>query len=255
LEDSMTKQLHNGRAAQSGLLAAQLARHGFTGPKLILEGPLGFYAGMCPDGQPDLLLADPDDAWLIHATSFKPWPACRHTHATIDAALAVRPAIGNQAIRSIVVESYADALSVCDKPSPQTAVEAKFSLQHASAAVLLRGMPSLADFDVPATRDPAIAALRAKVALRERPAHTAAYPAHFAACLHVELEDGRTITRDVPDALGDPENPLPEPALDAKARMLLGAAGYPEAGATALIAAARGLAGNGTVDALMRHVV
>lgn len=255
LEDSMTKQLHNGRAAQSGLLAAQLARHGFTGPKLILDGPLGFYKGMCPDGQPDLLLAEPDDAWLIHATSFKPWPACRHTHATIDAALAARAEIGNQAIARITVESYADALTVCDNPSPRTAVEAKFSLQHASAAVLLRGIPTLDDFDVPATRDPEIAALRAKVSLRERLAHTAAYPAHFAACLSVELADGSTIVRDVPDALGDPENPLDDGALDAKARMLLGAAGYDAAGVAALIAAARGLATGGTVEAVMRHVV
>jgi 2-methylcitrate dehydratase PrpD len=210
---------------------------------------------MCPDGQPELLLAEPDAPWLIHATSFKPWPACRHTHATIDAALAARPTVGNQAIRRIVVESYADALTVCDNPSPATAVEAKFSLQHATAVVLLRGIPTLEDFDVPATRDPQIAALRAKVALRERPAHTAAYPAHFAACLHVELDDGSTIVRDIPDALGDPENPLSDGALDDKARMLLGAAGYGRDGAEAAIAAARGLATGGTVDALMRHVV
>jgi 2-methylcitrate dehydratase PrpD len=252
LEDSMTKQLHNGRAAQSGVLAAQLARHGFTGPAHILEGPLGFYAAMCPDGWPDRLLAEPEARWLIHGTSFKPWPACRHTHPTIDAALAARTEIGTTAIRRIVVETYRDAVAVCDNPLPLTAVEAKFSLQHASAAVLLRGTPTLDDFDVPATRDPAIAALRAKVDLHERPAYTAAYPAHFAASLRIELEDGSSVTRDIPDALGDPENPLADAALGAKARDLLAAAGYPRGAADGAIAAALALAEGGTVAAFTR---
>ncbi|HUA55083.1 MAG TPA: MmgE/PrpD family protein [Candidatus Sulfotelmatobacter sp.] len=254
LEDSMTKQLHNGRAAQSGLLAAQLAVHGFTGPKLILDGPLGFYNAMCPDGWPDRLLAEPEAPWLIHGTSFKPWPACRHTHPTIDAALAARATVDFAAIRRIVVETYRDALAVCDNPSPMTAVEAKFSLQHASAVVLLRGTPTLADFDVPATRDPEIAALRSKVELRERAPYTVAYPAHFAASLHVELADGRTITRDIPDALGDPENPLPDAMLCDKARALLNAGGYSPDAAEAVIAAALALSSGGTVDGLMRLV-
>ena len=255
LEDSMTKQLHNGRAAQSGLLAAQLARHGFTGPRLILDGPLGFYNAMCSDGWPERLLAEPDAPWLLHGTSFKPWPACRHTHPTIDAALAARAAVGANPIRRVVVETYRDALAVCDNPRPATAVEAKFSLQHASATVLLRGTPKLADFDVPATQDPAIAALRSKVELRERAPYTAAYPAHFAASLHVELTDGRTVTRDIPDALGDPENPLPEAQLRDKARELLGAAGYPPDAADGVIAAALALTTGGTVDDLMRRVI
>ncbi|MEJ0067980.1 MAG: MmgE/PrpD family protein [Pseudomonadota bacterium] len=250
LEDSMTKQLHNGRAAQSGLIAAQLARHGFTGPAQILEGPLGFYNAMCPDGWPDKLLAEPDAPWLIHGTSFKPWPACRHTHATIDAALAARADVGAAEIRRVVVETYRDAVALCDNPRPATAVEAKFSLQHASAAVLLRGLPTLDDFDVPATRDPTIAALRAKVELQERPAYSAAYPAHFAGSLRIELADGRTVTREVPDAWGDPENPLPVEALGAKARMLLAAAGYPRDTADGLVAAALALASGGTLAAL-----
>jgi 2-methylcitrate dehydratase PrpD len=254
LEDSMTKQLHNGRAAQSGLIAAQLARHGFTGPTQILEGPLGFFNATCPDGWPEKLLMEPDAAWLIHGTSFKPWPACRHTHATIDAALAMRAEIGETEIRRITVETYHDAVAICDNPRPKTAVEAKFSLQHASAAVLLRGTPTLDDFDVPATRDPTIAALRAKVDLHERAAYSAAYPAHFAASLRIELADGRTLGHDIPDALGDPENPLPDDALVTKAQALLAAAGYPRATADAIVADTLALADGGRVDALMRHL-
>src|SRR5690606_12549585 len=77
LENAQSKQLHTGRAAQAGILAAQLAQHGLTGATRILEGELGFFHALCPDGDPDRLLADATDPWRIHGTSFKPWPACR----------------------------------------------------------------------------------------------------------------------------------------------------------------------------------
>jgi 2-methylcitrate dehydratase PrpD len=251
LEDTMTKQLHNGRAAQSGLIAAELARYCFTGPSLIFEGPLGFFKAMCPDGQPELLLAGADEGWLIHGTSFKPWPACRHTHATIDAALAVRNGIEPARIRRIVVHTYDDAVLVCDNPAPATPVETKFSLQHAAAVVLLRGRPSLADFDLSAARDPAVAVLRGKVELRQDDRFTRVYPARFGAALAVELEGGEERQLDVADAFGDPENPMPGPALVDKAFMLLESGGYPRSAAEAIVSAALDLPRRGTAATLM----
>ncbi len=222
LEDTMSKQLHNGRAAQSGLLAAQLARCGFTGAHQILEGPLGFFKAMCSDGQPGRLLESPDAPWLIHETSFKPWPACRHTHATIDCALALRDQVGEPArIRSIEVASYRDAVQVCDRLTPVTPVQAKFSLQHASAVVLTRGRPALADFELPGADTAELASLRAKVRLIEDPDLTLAYPARFGARMRVELNDGQIFEHQFSDALGDPERPLDREALIEKAQTLL----------------------------------
>ena len=54
---AMSKHLHAGRAAEAGLVAAELAQAGFTGPPAILEGPQGFYAGACPDPDPDRVRA------------------------------------------------------------------------------------------------------------------------------------------------------------------------------------------------------
>jgi 2-methylcitrate dehydratase PrpD len=236
LEDTMSKQLHNGRAAQSGLLAAQLAPLGFTGAHQILEGSLGFFKALCPDGQPDRLLDAPHADWLIHETSFKPWPACRHTHAVIDCALALREAVGDPArIRSIEVRSYRDAVQVCDNLNPKTPVQAKFSLQHASAVVLLQGLPRLADFEMPAADTPAIAALRARVRLVEDPALTQAYPARFGAAMRIAMEDGRVIEHAFADALGDPERALSREAIVAKARTLLMHAGRSEDASDRLI--------------------
>lgn len=254
LEDTMSKQLHNGRAAQSGLIAAQLAVHGFTGAKLILEGPLGFYKAMCPDGWPEKLLEASEAPWLIHGVSFKPWPACRHTHPTIDAVLALRESIAPGDVQRITVSTFRDAVAICNNPSPHTPVEAKFSLQHACAVVLLRGAPTLEDFDVKAAEDPVVAALRAKVELRESESCTNVYPAHFGSSVEIELADGRVVAHDIPDALGDPENPLSTEQVCGKASMLLASADYSSAAAEGVIAAALALAEGGAVRDLTRQL-
>ena len=236
LEDTMSKQLHNGRAAQSGLLAARLAAHGFTGAHAILEGELGFFRAMCPDAQPERMAGNDEDRWLIHDTSFKPWPACRHAHAVIDLALALRPQVAGADIVSIDVHSYRDAVRICNQPQPRTPVEAKFSLQHAAAVCLLRGAPGLEDFDVPATQDSAVAQLRRQVRLHEDDALSAVYPAHFGAAMHIALRDGRRLQAHVRDALGDPEIPLSLAQLHGKAHMLLSATAHTDQQIEAIIA-------------------
>ncbi len=236
LEDTMSKQLHNGRAAQSGLLAARLAQHGFTGAHAILEGELGFFRAMCPDAQANRMAGGDEDRWLIHDTSFKPWPACRHAHAVIDLALALRPQLQPSEIVSVDVHSYRDAVHICDKPEPRTPVEAKFSLQHAAAVCLMRGAPGLADFDVPATQDPVVAQLRSRVRLHEDPALSGVYPAHFGASMAIALRDGRRLQAQVSDALGDPELPLSLAQLHAKAHMLLAATDHSRDHIEAIIA-------------------
>ena len=88
-ENAMSKHLHAGRAAEAGLLAAELAARGFTGPAQILEGAKGFFVAACPDAQPERVLAAPEAPWQLRLTSIKPWPSCRHTHPAIEAALAL----------------------------------------------------------------------------------------------------------------------------------------------------------------------
>ena len=125
MEPGMGKQLHNGRAAHAGVLAADLARHGLTGARQILEGPLGFFAAMCPDGDVTKILDDPAGEWKLFDTGFKPWPACRHTHAAIDATLALRERVDVAAIESIEVRTFRDAVGICDRVHPTTTIEAK----------------------------------------------------------------------------------------------------------------------------------
>ena len=226
------KQLHAARAAHAGWLAATLAEAGAAGPLDMLEGRRGFFFAFCPDAQPGLLLEGLE--WLVHDLGFKPWPACRHTHAAIDAALA----FGAVPEGGIVIETYEAALRMCDNPHPSTPLEARFSLQHAVAVSLLDGPPGLAAFEAFARPD--IARLRERITLRLDPVDGTAHPPRFAARVYAA---GRCVH--VPDALGDPANPLPPGGLVEKARMLLESARHPDP--QALIDAALALPSGGSI--------
>ena len=219
--DSDAKQLHAGHAAQVGVQSALLSAQGFQGPREILEGPQGFFAAMCPGADPaDVLAAY--ETWLIHDTSIKPYPACRHAHPAIDAALLARKA-GHRG-GDVWVETYADALTFCDRPDPEPGRAAKFSLQHAVAFTLAHGLPGLDDFDAESLA--ATAEARAAMRVREGETFTARYPRHYGAAVIV---DGQRF--EVRDAAGDPERPLSDLALRNKARALLahGGVGEPDA--------------------------
>lgn len=150
---AMSKHLHAARAAESGIVAAQLAALGFTGPEEILEGEKGFFAATCPNPAPQQLTILPQDPWQLRQTSIKPWPSCRHTHAPIDAALSLGAKVDVQEIRKIEVESYQAALDLCNRPKPDSAYTAKFSLQHTVAIALLNGNVSLRSFDAAARQE------------------------------------------------------------------------------------------------------
>ncbi|WEK50224.1 MAG: MmgE/PrpD family protein [Candidatus Kaistia colombiensis] len=246
-EAVMTKTLHLAEAARRGLVAARLAAHGFTGPRFILEGPQGFFAATCPGASPNDVVAGPESGWKIAETSFKPWPACRHAHAAIDAALALRDKIADRPIAGIDIETYADAKLFCDRPAPETVLQAKFSLQHAVAVTLSDGPPPLAAFDLPALGRPDLAALREVATVAASARFTAPYPRHFGSAVAVRLTSGETLSHSVADAWGDTENPVSDAALLAKAHALMQAAGLGRAQAEALVHSALSLAEGGTL--------
>ncbi len=226
-EPASSKAYHVADAVLGGLFSVDLAAAGMTGPRFVLEGPQGLFRAMGGDAArwPEA------NAWLLWELSFKPWAACRHAHPAIDAALAL-PA-GALSAGPIRVESYADALTFCDRPQPRTPAEAKFSLQHAVAVIAVRGKPQLRDFEPDAIADPAIAAARARVTVAEDPALTARYPAHFGA----RVSAGGAVSA-VADALGDPENPVDAAAIIAKLRALVAWGTLPESDADRAIALA-----------------
>ena len=221
-EVGATKHLHVAEAARRGVQAALAAQAGIAGPLHILEGAQGFYAGLAPGGSPQVLLAGAP--WALHDTSFKPWPACRHTHPVIDAALAWRGSAKMGNPDRIVIETYADAVLFCDCIEPNNPEAARFSLQHAVAVSLIDGPPRLSAFEGDALVRPDYRAIRQICEVIDDKAMTTAYPNHFGARLRVTVDRLETVVH-VPDAWGDIENPISAKALFEKFKMLAASAG------------------------------
>lgn len=215
-ERSDTKQWHISHAHMTGVEAGMAAEDGAVGPRFILEGPQGLYAATCENPKPMMF----PDQWRIHEVSFKPWGACRHAHPAIDAALELKAKLGSLN-GDIHVETYADAIDFCDRSDPQTVIDAKFSLQHAVAVVVERGIPQLADFGPNAIA--ALAETRKRVFVSEADDITARYPEHYGARLHCSSE-----TMEITDTLGDPERPLSKDGVIEKARTLIAWGGLTE---------------------------
>ncbi|WP_226702797.1 MmgE/PrpD family protein [Microbulbifer elongatus] len=219
-----TKHLHNASAAHAGVQAALLASQQLRGPASLLEGTQGFFAATSSQAMPLAVIDQATDGWLLFQCSFKPWPACRHTHPAIDAvrALGDLPA---QEISAVDISTFGDALLFCNRPHPESSAQARFSLQHCAAVAILFGKPEIEHFDQAFLERPDVVALRDKVKLHVNEEHQRAYPAHFGATVRVTLQDGSDLEMVSHDAWGDPEWPLASDDIIGKARTLFSAAG------------------------------
>ncbi len=238
------KRLHCGWAAHAGLVAAQLARAGFTGPRSVFEGRFGFYQAFCGGTfHADEITRGLGDEWCVPDIFYKPYPANHFTHAGIDAALRVRGQI--ERVDDIVDMELAVAaapLRTIGEPreakiTPQSGYHAQFSGPFTVAAALLGGGGLglwLDDFTDAHARDPRYLALASRVRCVASPECDAIFPNQFPAILTVTLRDGRTLVEKVLANRGGPGNPLSEAELTTK--FLANAGRALDAGAAARLA-------------------
>ena len=249
---AMSKHLHAGRAAEAGIVAADLAALGFTGPPAILEGDKGFFAATCPDAIPAAVLANPQAPWQLCLTSIKPWPCCRHTHPAIDAALELHQALAGRDIASVDVQAYQAALDVCDRPRPDSEYEAKFSLYHCVAAALQDGAVDFGSFSGAARAR--LAPLRERISIAAQEPWLSAYPVSWGAGVSVSCFDGTVLAAERDGARGDPEMALSDSEMVEKAHMLLDYAGYDFARAQWIVERILGLAQQDEAPEIVAYV-
>ncbi|MCK9920279.1 MmgE/PrpD family protein [Microbacteriaceae bacterium K1510] len=223
--DGMTKPLHAGRAAEAGLLAARIARSGFTGSCDMISGPVGFVQAMSHGrdiaGKFDDLMSE----WTVTRSMYKRFSSCGHIAAPIDVAMDLkrRAGIDPGKIERIDVATYAVALKAAGIIKPTSVFEAKFSLPFCVAASLLGyDLTDPASFErLYADRD--IAALIDKVTLADDPQITAAFPKLRGGRVSITMKDG-TVHADVAvTRKGEPTNPFTAGELRDKFRRLAGA--------------------------------
>jgi 2-methylcitrate dehydratase PrpD len=234
----MAKPLHPGKAAMNGLLAALLAREGFTGSTAMLDAPDGLAGTFI--GVTDLGSAVDDfgKRWELLQNSTKFYAACHLTHATIDAGRAIhaRTPLAAEAIASVRCRVTPLTLKAADQRDPKTPLEAKFSVRFCAAMALLRGDAGEAEFTEASLADPAVAEVMARVTPESDESLTIP-----AAHMTVRLADGRTLEARVTAARGTPDNPGTRDDLETKFRRLAGTV-LPAPRAADLTVALRGLA-------------
>ena len=151
---TMTKSLHAGQCARGGLMAALLAQKGFTANPDAFEHKQGFFKVFNGANNFDAsrVLSEWCEPYDIvdPGASYKLYPCCYSTHAAVQAALSLAHEHGPFDARKIArVESFTHAarLMHTDRARPESALEAKFSVQYCVARALLDGKVSLEHFE------------------------------------------------------------------------------------------------------------
>ncbi len=198
-----------------------------TGPEHILTAADGgLLAAMSDEYDISKVCAGLGEKWEILQLDNKPYPCCRSTHCTIDAALELRDrGIKPEDIAHIVVDTYLVGNKQCGMSEgsrkPKNPVDAKFSTPFTVACALLYGQVTLKEFLPENIGNEEVQDLLSRVSVRTDEHLTEEYPAHWGCRLTATLRDGRQENCFVRDASGSVSNPLSEEQLCAKATTLL----------------------------------
>jgi len=229
------KRVHAGIGVRGGMMAAELARAGITGPRAFLTGSKGFYETFIQRGpgvEPQRRF-DSDQPFEIKRVWIKPYCCCGCNHAYIDA---VRPLAGQAAeIERLEVKIQRSANVIVGTANintytPSTIEHVQYSLPTQMAFTLLglgNGYEVHRDYLEGRLDMAAVMALARRIEIIEAPELDTAYPGKFVADVTVRLRGGRMRHAFVEDPVGTAENPLAEPMHDAKfldlTRRVLGA--------------------------------
>lgn len=264
-DGAMSKALHPGKAAMNGVLAADLAKQGFTGATRILEGERGFFRAMSSAHDPSRITTGLGEQWKISENCYKLYACCGHTHTAIDTVLDLRTELGWQGdealaqVATLHIETYAPGYAIVKEMNPHTPYQAKFSLAYVTAVALLEGWVGLAQFTperfgVDGVVEPKLATLLPRIQITVADGLSALYPATWPTRLTLTLANGRILQGGSDYPRGNPENPVTTAGLEEKFRALV-APRYADALAERGIAWVRALDGVTNVRTAMKALL
>ena len=218
---SMTKALHCGDASRNGLEAALLAEKGFTADPDALAGPRGYghaYFGErfdishlhAPLGVGRAL--NPGPAWKL-------FPSQYATHFVITAALDCRSSILDPAMIESV-EIVTPIMPYIDRPSPNSGLDGKFSLQYCAVVALLDHRVNLASFTDTRRYAVDVVQLLANTRLTQTSEISGRFDAMHVNLL-VRLKDGTQVTKRCQAPLGSWSRPIAPKDIENKAHDLI----------------------------------
>ena len=174
-DGALVKRMQVGFAARAGVVAAQLAGRGVTGPLRVFEGKHGYFTLYeRGDYNRSALTEGLGERYEVGRLSVKPYPCARDSHAAIDAARTLRDmGVPPAEIAQVTVRASRAMINIGGKPWAEArgnpVVEAILSMPYAVAVMLLRGDLFIADFDRDAVLDPVVGDLARRIVVVEDP--------------------------------------------------------------------------------------
>jgi 2-methylcitrate dehydratase PrpD len=230
-EGAWTKRFHSGSAAAGGILAADLAAGGFSGPMDAFADPHGLmhiYGGARPAAHASAVLEHAAGLPAVHETSVKFHPCCRYMHGVMDLLAAYRAEGGStEGLTRIDCGVLSGGMSLVGEPLARkravtSTVDAQFSMPFGAALVLRRGRSSLADFTGAARLAPELQPWLDITEVHTSEELDAAYPARWGAEVTLTFAGGESTRLHTPAFRGSPGWPAGRQELADKAAGLIG---------------------------------
>jgi len=213
----LDSSFHAARAAQSGIMVAQMRSMDVSGPPGILDGPMGFCRVMARECDFTRLDADLGERFEFSEMALKPFPTCRFAQGPIDAALRLRSAHGIDAndIARVEISTFRQSIEVSSRPEIRTALDASFSHQFTVALALIHGEVSLQAIVNGTNAPDNVRSLVARTTVRHDPALEQEFPAAWPHRVDIFMRDGThfSMKSDYPPGRVEP---IPAQSIDSK---------------------------------------
>ncbi|MBV6307304.1 MmgE/PrpD family protein [Candidimonas humi] len=220
-EGAMVKRLHAGRAGQSGVYAALLAKRGFTGIENILEADYGgFLSAFARTPHMERLLEGLGTQWEAGKVGFKMYPNVTSMHAALDAFRQLQLEHGLQAAdidRIAVGCGHMTYVHVAWPYRPTSVTAAQMNLFYGLAVMALRGSLTVDDYDADHIDAPDVMEFMQRIHPFEDERIENRGPAfRHAATVRVHTRSGMVLSKDVWERRGSPENPVSSQEVEEK---------------------------------------
>ncbi len=205
-------------AVQSGVIAAQLALAGYSGPEHVIDGKEGLTDTFGPEFDLNLLTDGLGESWRILSCSMKAFAAEALTHSPITAVLKIvrENNLKPDDLAEIRVKTVARAADILSDPSkykPTSKETADHSLPYCLAAAVVDGMVTPAQFSEKKLRDPQIWNLLPKIKVVAEPEFEELFPKLKVTQVKITVNGGREFTLRVDYPKGDYRDPMTEQEL------------------------------------------
>lgn len=212
-EGAMVKRFHSGRAAQSGVYAALLARDDFTGITDVLEAPYGGYLSTLSDKPAPQRLTDGlGTVWETVNVGYKPHASVTSIHTALDGLadiLRENKLAADDVAKLDVGLSPMTHVHCAWEYKAQGVTAAQMNLYYGLAVIALDGMAFTDQYREDRLRDPRILDFITRISASVDPQIEAMGAAfRHAARVKLTTRDGRSFEKLILHRRGSPEAPL-----------------------------------------------